>query len=113
MKLAMEKFAGTFKNVVKQADNSAGKLLELVLENFQCSKNQKLGLYERVQILVVDVWACFQNKGLGHFKDIDEISAFANYRVLKIFLWYGMRGLKIVRMRRLISGVASYKLLTF
>lgn len=92
----LEKFDGSFKNVVKRANNSAVKLLKLVTENFKCFrdeatyKNEKVGLYKRAQILVGDIWACFRNKGFGHFKDIDELTAFADYRVPQTLLWYGI-----------------------
>lgn len=92
----LEKFDGSFENVIKKADKSALKLLELILENFKCFKdeanykNETVGLYKRAQILVGDIWACFQNSGLGYFKDIEEISAFADYRVPQTLLWYGI-----------------------
>lgn len=92
----VEKFEGSFENVVKKADNSAVKLLGLILENFQSFRdeaeynNEKVGLYKRAQILIGDIWACFKNKGIGHFKDIDEITAFADYRVPQTLLWYGI-----------------------
>lgn len=82
--------------MVKEADGSGVKLLELVIENFPCFrdeaeyKNEKVGLYKRAQILVGDIWACFENKGLGYFKDIDQITAFADYRVPQTLLWYGI-----------------------
>lgn len=90
----LEKFDGSFVNIVKKADNSAVKLLDLILNNFQCFKdeaeykNVKVGLYKRAQILIGDIWACFQNKELGYFKDIDELSAFADYRIPQTLLWY-------------------------
>lgn len=94
--MLIEKFDGSFKNVVEKADNSANKLLDLILENFQCFRDEAVynqetvGLYKRAQILIGDIWACFQNKGLGYFHDIEEISAFADYRVPQTLLWYGI-----------------------
>lgn len=81
---------------MKQAENSAVKLLNLVVENFKCFKDEAeykgtvVGIYKRAQILVGDIWACFNKKGLGYFKDINEISAFADYRVPQTLLWYGI-----------------------
>lgn len=37
--------------------------------------------YKRAQILVADIWACFNNKSYGHFTDINSITMFADYRV--------------------------------
>lgn len=92
----LEKFDGSFENVVKKANRSAVTLLKLILENFQCFRDEatyqdkKVGIYKRAQILVGDIWACLKNKGLGYFNDIDEISAFADYRVPQTLLWYGI-----------------------
>ncbi|XP_018572949.1 queuosine salvage protein [Anoplophora glabripennis] len=91
----LEKFDGSFENVVKKAENSATKLLSTVVDNFKCFKDEaiykghRVALYKRAQILVGDIWACFRNKGLGYFKDIDQITAFADYRVPQTLLWYG------------------------
>ncbi len=38
-------------------------------------------LLKRAQILVADLWACFQSEGHGAFRDIDKITMFADYRV--------------------------------
>jgi hypothetical protein len=46
-------------------------------------------LYKRAQILVADVWSCFQGKGLGAFADIDKITMFADYRVPQMLIHYG------------------------
>ena len=34
-------------------------------------------MYKRAQILVADLWACFEGKGYGYFEDIDKITMFA------------------------------------
>ncbi|KAJ2963610.1 hypothetical protein NQZ79_g1397 [Umbelopsis isabellina] len=38
-------------------------------------------IFKRAQILIADIWACFDGEGLGHFDDIDKITMFADYRV--------------------------------
>lgn len=92
----LENFEGTFKTVVKKADNSALKLLNLIVDNFKCYRDeatyreQKVAIYKRAQILVGDIWACYKNQGVGHFKDIDEITMFADYRVPQSLLFYGV-----------------------
>lgn len=92
----LEKFDGSFENVIKKADNSAKTLLNLVVDNFPCFKDeaefngQQVSFYKRAQILIGDLWACFKNEGLGYFKDINEITAFADYRVPQTLLWFGV-----------------------
>lgn len=40
-----------------------------------------MALNKRAQILVADIWACFEGKGLGTFHDISTaITMFADYR---------------------------------
>ena len=39
-----------------------------------------VAIYKRVQILVADIWACFEGKGYGAFSDIESITMFADYR---------------------------------
>lgn len=36
--------------------------------------------YKRAQILVGDIWACFEGQEFGRFDDIDSITMFADYR---------------------------------
>ncbi|KAF7265937.1 hypothetical protein GWI33_020678 [Rhynchophorus ferrugineus] len=89
-----EKFENSFQNVVKEAENSAKILLQLIVDNFKCFrdeavfKGKKVSFYKRAQILVGDIWACFKGQGIGYFKDLDEITMFADYRVPQTLLWY-------------------------
>lgn len=90
----VEKFESSFRNCVKQADHSAVKLLDLIVFNFDCFKDEAIyeainvAIYKRAQILVGDIWACYKNQGLGYFEDIDEITMFADYRVPQSLLVY-------------------------
>jgi len=47
-----------------------------------------VGLYKRAQILVGDIWACCGGVGYGAFNDIDTITAFADYRVPQLLVWF-------------------------
>ncbi|XP_023026504.1 queuosine 5'-phosphate N-glycosylase/hydrolase [Leptinotarsa decemlineata] len=91
-----EKFQGSFENVVKESNRSAVKLMNLVVDNFPCFRDeatfqgQKVSFYKRAQILVGDIWACFRSKGIGYFEDIYEITAFADYRVPQSLMWHGI-----------------------
>ena len=39
-----------------------------------------VALYKRAQILIADLWLCFDGEGLGQFDDIDTVTMFADYR---------------------------------
>lgn len=92
----LENFDGSFENCVKEANNSAATLLNLITNNFKCFKdeavyqNKQIAIYKRAQILIGDIWACFKNEGIGCFHDIDKITMFADYRVPQTLLWFGL-----------------------
>ena len=89
-----ENFEGSFVNCIKAANNSAKKLLEIIVNNFPSYQdeaiyqNRKVTFYKRAQILVADIWACFEGRDLGDFFDIDDITMFADYRVPQVLRFY-------------------------
>ncbi|XP_039259045.2 queuosine 5'-phosphate N-glycosylase/hydrolase-like [Styela clava] len=86
-RVLLEKFNGSFINCIRQCERDAVTLMNLVVENFPSFRdesvfqNQRVAFYKRAQILVADIWCCFEGKGLGEFTNIDEITMFADYRV--------------------------------
>ncbi|XP_075991899.1 queuosine 5'-phosphate N-glycosylase/hydrolase [Anticarsia gemmatalis] len=91
----LKKYNGTFKNCLKEANKSAVKLLEIVVNDFPCFrdeatfKGQKVALYKRAQILVADIWNFFGGSGWGEFTDIDKMTMFADYRVPQVLVYFG------------------------
>ncbi|ODQ65627.1 hypothetical protein NADFUDRAFT_70053 [Nadsonia fulvescens var. elongata DSM 6958] len=69
---------------------SAVDLVNLIVANFpsfndiDTYEGQEVHIYKRVQILVSDIWACFNGKSFGAFHDIGSITMFADYRVPQI-----------------------------
>ncbi|KAL7737636.1 hypothetical protein ACLKA6_007744 [Drosophila palustris] len=65
------KWQGRFENVVKAANNSAVTLLQLIVDDFPCFRDQaefageRVSIYKRAQILVGDLWSCYRGEGLG------------------------------------------------
>jgi hypothetical protein len=94
-KVVMEKFNGRISNMIAQAQKSAQNLIEIVVSNFTSYNDeaefhgQKVKIYKRVQILVADIWACFEGKSYGEFNDIDSITMFADYRVPQVLAYFG------------------------
>ncbi|KAJ5159520.1 uncharacterized protein N7482_006524 [Penicillium canariense] len=80
-------FGGSFANCIDSVDYSAAGLVNLVAENFDCFRDEtvfhgrRVRLYKRAQILVADLWACFNGEDFGEFHDIDKITMFADYRI--------------------------------
>ncbi|KAJ5097974.1 hypothetical protein N7532_004975 [Penicillium argentinense] len=80
-------FGGSFVNCIDDANFSAAGLVNLLTENFVCFRDEtkfngkRVRLYKRAQILVADLWACFDGEDFGEFNDIDKITMFADYRI--------------------------------
>ncbi|THC98656.1 hypothetical protein EYZ11_001859 [Aspergillus tanneri] len=63
--------------------------IPLLKERLQClreagrvlCKGKRVRLYKRAQILIADLWACFNGESFGEFYDIDKITMFADYRI--------------------------------
>ncbi|XP_048510165.1 queuosine salvage protein isoform X2 [Athalia rosae] len=94
-KVLVEEYEGTFVNCIKACDNSAEKLLKLVVTKFECFRDvadyrgHKVSIYKRAQILVGDIWACYRGNGLGLFHDIEIITMFADYRIPQVLVHFG------------------------
>ena len=91
-----EHYEGDFAKLVRAADGSADRLVELVVEHISSYRDvsdyagEPVYLYKRVQILVADIWACFEGHGLGKFDDIGELTMFADYRVPQCLVFLGV-----------------------
>jgi hypothetical protein len=89
-----DNFEGNFVNCIKAANKSAKKLLEIIVDNFPSYRDEanyqdrKVTFYKRAQILIADIWACFEGRDLGEFNDIDDITMFADYRVPQVLRFY-------------------------
>lgn len=81
-------FNGKASELVKRANQSAAKLVELVTSYFpgfrdHCVyKGRQVFLYKRVQIFVGDVWGAYEGKGLGKFDDIAQLTMFPDYSMI-------------------------------
>jgi hypothetical protein len=82
-----ERFNCNFTNCIAEANGSAAALVNLLVDNFSGFRDEEhfhgqlVRFYKRAQILVGDLWACFNGEGYGRFHDIDKITMFADYRI--------------------------------
>lgn len=80
-------FDGTFTTCIEQSKGSAAALVNLIVDNFPCMDDRHdfedttIRFHKRAQILVADLWACFEGESFGYFHDIDQITMFADYRI--------------------------------
>ena len=79
----VQEFGGSFVNCIDSANYSAAGLVNLITESFECFRDEnvfngrRVRLHKRAQILVADLWACFNGEDFGEFHDIDKITMFA------------------------------------
>jgi hypothetical protein len=98
--------ATTPLTLITSASNSAAALVNLLTSTLPAHfddtttyHSRRIHLQKRAQILVADLWACFNGKegSPGHFTDIDSaLTMFADYRVPQMLqrlgcLWYSPR----------------------
>lgn len=86
-KVLYDQFGCSFANCIAQADGSATALVNLLADHFECFRDevrfegQTVHLYKRAQILVADLWACFDGQSFGAFNDISKLTIFPDYRI--------------------------------
>ncbi|CAL8101624.1 unnamed protein product [Orchesella dallaii] len=94
-RVLLEKYQGSFANCIKTCNKNAQELLKIVVNDFPSYRDEaefetkRVSLYKRAQILIGDVWACFEGKELGNFEDIETLTMFADYRIPQVLLYYG------------------------
>lgn len=72
------RFDNSVVNLVRQAGGSAIKLVSLISNNFPSFQDPFL---KRAQLFVADIAGALGEKGLGYFIDLDELTAFADYKI--------------------------------
>ncbi|KAI0017741.1 hypothetical protein F4780DRAFT_754221 [Xylariomycetidae sp. FL0641] len=95
-----EKYNCSFIKCIEAADGSAAGLVNLLARDFTCFRDEwkyagrrkPIRFLKRAQILVADLWACFNGESYGQFRDIDKITMFADYRVPQILATLGCIG---------------------
>ncbi|XP_041042569.1 queuosine salvage protein isoform X2 [Carcharodon carcharias] len=109
--ILLEKFDGSFLNCIKKSENSAQKLLRLVVDNFPSYRDEttfqgkKVAFYKRAQILIADIWGLLEGKGDGVFHDMASLTMFADYRVPQALVYLGAMKYSEKLMEKLKQGV--------
>lgn len=81
----VNKYDGNFVNVIKKSNKDAIKLLEIILESFPSFqdvvmfKDKKICFQKRAQGLVEGIYSIFKGKGYGDLKNINSLTALADY----------------------------------
>ncbi|CAG9944256.1 unnamed protein product [Clonostachys rosea f. rosea IK726] len=89
-----EYYDSSVVNLIEEADGSAASLVNILAKDFDCFRDEHpfkdrekpIRFLKRAQILVADLWACFDGKSYGEFDDIDKITMFADYRIPQVLI---------------------------
>ncbi|KAJ6227105.1 queuosine salvage protein [Anaeramoeba flamelloides] len=95
-KVLLEKFEGSVEKLIRSANGDCLQFLSTIVSNFSSYndiaqiKNRTVSIFKRAQILIADLWACFEGNGLGSFHNIDLLTSFADYRVPQSLRFFGL-----------------------
>ncbi|KLU81023.1 hypothetical protein MAPG_00118 [Magnaporthiopsis poae ATCC 64411] len=118
-----EKYSCSPVNVITAAGNSAAGLVNILARDFPCLRDEHrfegrrkpVRFLKRAQILVADVWACFQGEGHGAFRDIDKLTMFADYRIPQVLCTLGCMGFSppldnAIRAKKVLDSGGTWEL---
>ena len=92
----IKEYDGEAYRLVEAAENSALILVRLLVENLPSFRDvegyhgQKIYFYKRAQIFTTDLYGAFGGKDWGYFKDIDNLTAFADYKLPQVLRHVGV-----------------------
>lgn len=87
---------GSFLRAIEAAHGSAAALVHEVVRSFPSFddvapwERHHIRLYKRAQILVADLYGAFEGHGPGKFRDLDTLTAFADYKVPQVLRQHGV-----------------------
>jgi hypothetical protein len=91
-----QEYYGDASGLVEAAESSAQKLVALLAEKMPSFRDvaeyrgQRVSFYKRAQIFCADLYGAFEGKGFGHFEDIDQITAFSDYKLPQVLRYLGI-----------------------
>lgn len=89
-------FGGSAANLVERAGADAPSLARLVAENISSFNDtsvynkRAVNLFKRAQIIVGDLWGSFGGEKWGEFKNLEDLTAFADYKLPQILRAWGI-----------------------
>jgi len=96
-RVLLKKFDGEFINLVKEADYDAVKIVDLIIKNFasfldkSILNGKEIIFLKRAQIVANDLSYISTNDEKLHIKNLDQLTAFADYKIPQL-----LRGLGII-----------------
>lgn len=95
-RVLLEQYDGQFVNAIEQAGRNAVQLALLLAQNFPSFydvalyRNRQVRFFKRAQICVADLHGSFGNKSWGALSDLDQLTAFADYKIPQVLRHVGI-----------------------
>lgn len=92
----LDRYQGDGARLVAAAGHCAVRLVHALVTAFPSFddtafyRGRRVPFYKRAQITVADLAIAFGNQGLGHFTDLDQLTAFADYKLPQVLRREGM-----------------------
>ncbi|MBI2451526.1 hypothetical protein HYV50_00440 [Candidatus Pacearchaeota archaeon] len=96
-KIIVNKYGGDVSNLIKSAENDIIKLLEIITKDFSAYSDsykyngKEVYFYKKAQLFISDIFQTFKGEGIGHFHNVRELTALADYRIPQV-----LRNLSII-----------------
>ncbi|MGI5844991.1 MAG: queuosine 5'-phosphate N-glycosylase/hydrolase [Candidatus Xenobium sp.] len=90
------RYGGSFARAIESCQGSAVQLVELLERDFSSFrdvstwKGRMVRILKRAQITAVDLYGTFGGTGLGNFSDLEELTAFADYKIPQVLRALGV-----------------------
>ena len=86
----LDRFQGSFIHLLEEAGGSATKFVDLLAKEISSFNDvaeyhsKKVYFYKRAQLLVHDLWSTFSGRSWGNFIDLENLTAFADYKLPQV-----------------------------
>jgi hypothetical protein len=94
--ILIDRFQGSFIHVLEEGNNSAVKLVLLVAEEFPSFNDTAtynsavVHFFKKAQLLCHDLWCTFSGSSWGEFHDLEQLTAFADYKLPQVLRYLGI-----------------------
>lgn len=92
----LAQYDGSFARAVESRGGSAVGLVRLLVDRFVSFgdvadlRGREIRFYKRAQLLVTDLYGAFQGDRWGHFTDLDQLTACADYKLPQMLRHLGI-----------------------
>jgi hypothetical protein len=112
-KILQKKYNGKALNLVMAGEGDVNKLVGLIIKDFPSFrdysefKGQKIWFLKRAQLFVSDINYAFLGKNAGYFKNMEDLTIFADYKLPQLLEAEGV----LVYSEKLKQKIKNYELI--